>query len=152
MNIGNFQSTLSLSYCLTGLWSGMMEENRLLGVDGMLENKSVREVWQEIEKVMNEKPEPIQGMNTVYQYDITGDDTGTFQLLISDNKARVIEGTEATPDCTLKLSDKNFKKMIMGKLNGTAAFMTGKLKIQGSMGLALKLEGILNEYNLSETV
>jgi putative sterol carrier protein len=117
----------------------------------MLENKSVREVWQEIERVMKERPEPIQGMNTVYQYDLTGDDTGTFQLLITNGTARVVEGTEETPDCTLKLSDKNFKKMLMGKLNGTAAFMTGKLKIQGSMGLALKLEGILNEYNLSET-
>jgi putative sterol carrier protein len=129
----------------------MMEINRLIGVGKMLESKSVREVWQEIERVMKERPEPIQGMNTVYQYDITGDDTGTFQLLITNGTARVVEGTEATPDCTLTLSDKNFKKMIMGKLNGTAAFMTGKLKIQGSMGLALKLEGILNEYNLSET-
>lgn len=129
----------------------MMEENRLIGVTRMLESTSIREVWQEIERAMNEKPEPIQGMNVVYQYEITGDDTGTFQLLISDGKARVVEGTEADPDCTLRLSDKNFKKMIMGKLNGTAAFMTGKLKIQGSMGLALKLEGILNEYNLSET-
>jgi putative sterol carrier protein len=117
----------------------------------MFESKSIREVWQEIERVMNGNPEPIQGMNVIYQYEITGDDSGTFQLLISEGTARVFEGSEATPDCTLKLSDKNFKKMIMGKLNGTAAFMTGKLKVQGSMGLALKLEGILNEYNLSDT-
>lgn len=117
----------------------------------MLESSSVREVWQEVEQVMKENPEPIQGMNIIYQYDITGDDSGTFQLIISNGAARVVEGSPETADCTLKLSDKNFKKMIMGKLNGTAAFMTGKLKIQGSMGLALKLEGILNEYNMSET-
>lgn len=117
----------------------------------MLENKSIKEVWKEVEKAMNEKPEPILDMMAVYQYDITGDDSGTFQLLISYGNARVVEGTEANPDCTLRLSDKNFKKMIMGKLDGTAAFITGKLKIHGSMGLALKLEGILNEYNLSET-
>jgi putative sterol carrier protein len=123
----------------------------MIGVVWMFESRSIREVWQEIERVMNENPEPIKGMNVVYQYEITGDDSGTFQLLISEGSARVVEGTEATPDCTLKLSDNNFKKMIMGKLNGTAAFMTGKLKVQGSMGLALKLEGILNEYNLSET-
>jgi putative sterol carrier protein len=123
----------------------------MIGVVWMFESKSIREVWQEIERVMNENPEPIKGMNVVYQYEITGDDSGTFQLLISEGSARVVEGTEATPDCTLKLSDHNFKKMIMGKLNGTAAFMTGKLKVQGSMGLALKLEGILNEYNLNET-
>ena len=123
----------------------------LIGVHGMLESSSVREVWQEVEQVMKENPEPLQGMNIIYQYDITGDDSGTFQLIISDGSARVVEGSPETADCTLKLSDKNFKKMIMGKLNGTAAFMTGKLKIQGSMGLALKLEGILNEYNVSET-
>jgi putative sterol carrier protein len=123
----------------------------MIGVVWMFESKSIREVWQDIERVMNENPEPIKGMNAVYQYEITGDDSGTFQLLISEGTARVVEGSEATPDCTLKLSDNNFKKMIMGKLNGTAAFMTGKLKVQGSMGLALKLEGILNEYNLSET-
>jgi putative sterol carrier protein len=123
----------------------------MIGVVWMFESKSIREVWQEIERVMDENPEPIKGMNVVYQYEITGDDSGTFQLLIYEGAARVVEGTEATPDCTLKLSDTNFKKMIMGKLNGTAAFMTGKLKVQGSMGLALKLEGILNEYNLSET-
>jgi putative sterol carrier protein len=123
----------------------------MIGVVWMFESKSIREVWQEIERVMNENPEPIKGMNVVYQYEITGDDSGTFQLLISEGSARVVEGTEATPDCTLKLSDHNFKKMIMGKLNGTAAFMTGKLKVQGSMGIALKLEGILNEYNLNET-
>ena len=91
----------------------MMKVNRLIGVLILLENKSVREVWQEIEKVMSENPEPIQGMNTVYQYDITGDDNGTFKLLLSEGSARVVEGTEASPDCTLKLSDKNFKKMLV---------------------------------------
>ncbi|MGA9226131.1 MAG: SCP2 sterol-binding domain-containing protein [Mesobacillus sp.] len=104
-----------------------------------------------IEWVMKDKPEPIRGLNVIYQYEITGEDSGTFQLVIEDGSARVIEGATESADCTLRLSDKNFKKMIVGKLNGTAAFMTGKLKVQGSMGLALKLEGILNEYNMSET-
>jgi len=118
----------------------------------MLERMSVREVWQVIERVMKDNPEPIRGLNVIYQYEITGDDSGTFQLVMEDGSARVIEGAMESADCTLRLSDKNFKKMIEGKLNGTAAFMTGKLRVQGSMGLALKLEGILNEYNLSGIV
>ncbi|WP_210364158.1 SCP2 sterol-binding domain-containing protein [Bacillus sp. REN3] len=117
----------------------------------MLENKSVREVWHDLERMMIENPGPIEGLNVVYQYEITGEDSGMFALKLADGKALVIEGPAGDADCLLKLSDKNFKKMITGKLNGTAAFMTGKLKIQGSMGLALKLEGILNEYNMTET-
>jgi putative sterol carrier protein len=117
----------------------------------MLERKSVREVWLVLERVMNENPEAIRGLNVIYQYEITGEDSGTFQLVIEDGAARVIEGATESAECTLRLSDKNFKKMIVGKLNGTAAFMTGKLKVQGSMELALKLEGILNEYDMSET-
>ncbi|MEH7884049.1 SCP2 sterol-binding domain-containing protein [Bacillus sp. JJ1609] len=118
----------------------------------MLESKSVREVWQAIERVMKDNPEPIRRLNVIYQYEITGEDSGTFQLIIEDGSTRVVEGSTESADCTLRLSDKNFKKMIMGKLNGTAAFMTGKLRVQGSMGLALKLDGVLNEYNMSETV
>lgn len=118
----------------------------------MFEKKSVKEVWQVIEHVMNDNPEPIRGLNVIFQYEITGEESGTFQLVIEENSARVIEGDTEVAECILRLSDKNFKKMIDGKLNGTAAFMTGKLKVKGSMGLALKLEGILNEYHLRETV
>jgi putative sterol carrier protein len=33
--------------------------------------------------------------------------------------------------------------MIGGKLDGMTAFMTGKLKIEGDMGVAMKLQSIL---------
>jgi putative sterol carrier protein len=33
--------------------------------------------------------------------------------------------------------------MINGKLDGMTAFMTGKLKIEGDMGVAMKLQSIL---------
>jgi len=34
--------------------------------------------------------------------------------------------------------------MIQGELDGTTAFMTGKLKIEGDMGIAMKLQGVLS--------
>ena len=112
-----------------------------------IKEKSVAEVWQDIESALNENPQPYEGLNVVYQYDITGDGAGTYQLHLADGKAAVVTGAEKDPDCTLKLSDKNFKDMITGKLKGTTAFMMGKLKITGNMGLALKLEGILQQYD-----
>ena len=46
-------------------------------------------------------------------------------------------------DCTLRMDFSDFSDMIAGKLDGMTAFMTGKLKIEGDMGVAMKLQSIL---------
>lgn len=112
--------------------------------------KPLKEVFAEIEKALNTNPAPYEGQSIVYQYDLSGNEEATYQLHLKDNKARVVEGTDGEADCTLKLSDSNFKDMILGNLNGTAAFMTGKLKIQGNIGLAMKMESILRQYDTSQ--
>lgn len=49
------------------------------------------------------------------------------------------------PDTTIRMSLDDFGKMISGQLSPTLAFATGRLKVQGSMGLALKLAGLLDD-------
>jgi putative sterol carrier protein len=46
-------------------------------------------------------------------------------------------------DCTIKMDFSDFSDLIGGKLDGMTAFMTGKLKIEGDMGVAMKLQSIL---------
>jgi len=48
------------------------------------------------------------------------------------------------PDITLTLTDANFAALVMGKLNPQQAFLMRKLKIAGSMGMAMKLQPILD--------
>ena len=48
------------------------------------------------------------------------------------------------PDAVLNMSEGTFMAMANGSLNGQKAFMAGKLKIKGSMGLAMKLQPILD--------
>jgi putative sterol carrier protein len=64
------------------------------------------------------------------------------------------DGTGATPtitnqsaeaETTLGISLENLDKLIAGDLDPTMAYMTGKLKISGSMGVALKMSQILQE-------
>ena len=50
------------------------------------------------------------------------------------------QGTHASPNMTLTMTAKDYVDMIMGKLNGQMAFMSGKLKIAGDMGLAMKMQ------------
>jgi len=84
------------------------------------------------------------GMNAVYQFDISGDDGGQWAVTIADGDAKVAEGTAENPSITISMTDENFVDLVTGKLNGQTAFLTGKLKIQGDMTLAMKLQTVFN--------
>ena len=55
----------------------------------------------------------------------------------------VSDGAGKTADCTISLTLETFEKMVKGELDGTSAFMQGKLRVAGDMGLAMKLGPIL---------
>jgi putative sterol carrier protein len=63
---------------------------------------------------------------------------GTQSPAVIDNEAR-------DADTVMSLSLANLEALIAGALNPTMAYMTGKLKIQGSMGVALKIGQLLEE-------
>lgn len=46
-------------------------------------------------------------------------------------------------DCIITASAETFQGLLAGDLSPTAAFMTGKLKVEGDMGLAMKLGSVL---------
>jgi len=57
----------------------------------------------------------------------------------------VTDGADKTADCTITVSLETFEKMVKGELDGTSAFMQGKLRVAGDMGLAMKLGPILQK-------
>lgn len=116
----------------------------------MVKDYGIEEIFQEIEKVLNENPKPIAGITAIYQYDLSGEDGGTYQLHLSEGKAKVEKETPAEADCTLQMSVNDFKEMLLGNLSGTAAFMSGKLKIKGNISQAMKLENLLRQYDISQ--
>ncbi len=62
--------------------------------------------------------------------------------LFIDGKAKpnsVSNDEAAAADCTIKLSQEDFGKLMSRKLDPTTAFMMGKIKIEGDMGVAMKL-------------
>jgi putative sterol carrier protein len=55
----------------------------------------------------------------------------------------VVDNADTTADCTIKISKSDFVDMSTGKLDSMSAFMTGKLKVEGDMGIAMQLGSIL---------
>ncbi len=93
------------------------------------------------EKVNKDK---IQGMDCIYQFDITGDDGGQWYITIAGGDATVTQGAAESPSITITMEASNFINLLQGKLNPQMAFMTGKLKIKGDMALALKLQSVFS--------
>jgi putative sterol carrier protein len=84
-------------------------------------------------------PDRIEGMNNTYVFDIDG--AGTWMVAIADGTITVTEGA-GDADCTFSATEETFEKIASGEQNATTAYMTGKLKIKGDMGAAMKLQKI----------
>ena len=82
------------------------------------------------------------GVNATIQYDISGDQGGTWNAVIKDGTCTVTPGAAAAPSLTLSMSSQDWLDMVGGKLSGQMAFMSGKLKLKGDMGLAMKIGGL----------
>ncbi len=84
--------------------------------------------------------EKTAGVNASYKFEIEGD--GTWVVEIADGSINVSEG-DGDAQCTVTVASEDFNAILDGSLNPQMAFMSGKLKIAGDMGLAMKLGSVL---------
>ncbi|HET8894976.1 MAG TPA: SCP2 sterol-binding domain-containing protein [Gaiellaceae bacterium] len=77
------------------------------------------------------------GMTNSYVFDIEG--AGTWKVDVDDGTVTVAEGG-GDADVTIATSQETFEQIIAGEQNPTSAYMTGKLKLKGDMGAAMKLQ------------
>ena len=59
-------------------------------------------------------------------------------------EGNTVSAEDKTAECTVKIAKDHFQAMLDGKLNPMAAFMTGKLKVEGDMGVAMKVGGLFS--------
>jgi putative sterol carrier protein len=105
---------------------------------------NVKEVFEHhIPAKFQAKPDVVQKINAVYQFNISGPGGGSWTVDCTQPGGKIAEGTAPAPRCTVTATDADFLNIVNGKMNPQMAFMSGKLKIQGDMGLALKLQQIL---------
>ena len=87
-------------------------------------------------------PEKAGSTKATILFDLSGDQGGKWWVKIHDGQAESGHGdAPETPQLTLMADAMDYVKISLGQLDGTAAFMQGKLKIKGDMGLAIKMAG-----------
>ena len=97
--------------------------------------ESVQEFFQNLESRADASK--TAGMNNSFLFDIDG--AGQWTVRVDDGKVSVSEGA-GDADATIQASQEVFEKIVAGEQNPTSAYMTGKLKVKGDMGAAMKLQ------------
>lgn len=105
---------------------------------------SCKEIFeQKIPERIKNNPDKVKGIDAIYEFNITGDGGGIWSLDLTGGQQQVTTGSTGKARCTITMACDDFIQMVSGGLNPQMAFMGGKLKVAGDMGLALKLGNIL---------
>ncbi len=71
-------------------------------------------------------------------------DFGDDRLFIDGTQTpAVMNHDDEDADCTIAVTPDDLEKIMHGQLDATMAFMTGKLKVKGNTGIAMKLASVL---------
>jgi putative sterol carrier protein len=98
---------------------------------------SVEQLIRNHEKAF--QPEKAGGVDAIIQYHLTGDEGGDWIIELKDGKCKVAPGIAENPKMSLTADAEEFRDILLGKMDGMAAFMQGKLKLTGDLNLAMKL-------------
>jgi len=82
-------------------------------------------------------PAHIAGIAHSYLFDVDGE--GQWLVDVRDGRLTVTEGA-APADVTIRTSGPVFDRITAGEQNPMTAYMTGKLKLHGDLGAAMKLQ------------
>ena len=102
--------------------------------------QAVNNIFQQMPSRLDQSA--AQGLNAVIQYDLSGDGGGQYAAHIHDGQCEVTTGQHASPTMTLSMAAQDFVDLIEGRLDGMSAFMGGKLRIAGDMGLAMRMQSL----------
>lgn len=72
-------------------------------------------------------------------------DFGDAGKLLIDGAAKQASNDDGDADATIKVDFENFLSLAQGQLDPTMAFMSGKLKIDGDMSVAMKLQSLFSK-------
>ena len=98
---------------------------------------------EKIAQKLKDKPETSKAVNSIYEFNITGDNGGVWTVEINKDKGAVQAGSTGAAKCIVTAAAPDFMNIVSGKMNPQMAFMSGKLKIKGDMGLAMKLQKVI---------
>jgi hypothetical protein len=101
-------------------------------------------VFERMAERIAQNPALVDRVGAIYQFRISGEPGGDWVVDLKNAPGAVRAGAIDKADCTIAMNDNDFYDLASGKLNGMAAFSSGKLKVQGNIMLATKLQSLFS--------
>lgn len=107
-------------------------------------NEPDNETPQQVFDGMSEnfKPQKAKGVYARYQWILSGPNGGEWWVEVNDGSCKMGQGKIDNPNVTFICSDKTWVALSNGKLKGTWAYLTGRLRVRGDQAVARKLDEI----------
>ena len=84
-------------------------------------------------------PEKAGTAKALIQLNLTGEDGGIWVVDINNGQCQIREEEAENPDVTVTMNAKEFAALYQNKLNPVQAFMSGKIKVSGNVGMVMQL-------------
>ena len=97
---------------------------------------------EDLTRILNEKVKLLPPLGYKLKIEL---DEGGLVIWDGTGSAPVITNEDASADTTLRMTSNNAKALMEGRLDPTLAYMTGKLKVEGKLGVAMKLAAMLGD-------
>ncbi|MCC6223230.1 MAG: SCP2 sterol-binding domain-containing protein [Thermoleophilia bacterium] len=100
---------------------------------------SAREFFEGLERRLD--PARLVGQTVTYRFEVEG--AGSWHVAIANGRATVTEAGGAA-DCVIRMKERTLLGLLSGETKATTAFMLGRIKVEGDLSLALRLEQLLS--------
>ena len=99
-----------------------------------------------IEKIPEDfKSDQAGDLDVVLQFNLTGEKSGDYFVTIKDGSCSAAEGKADDPVTTFNADGQDWLDLLDGKADGMGLFMQGKLKIEGDMGIAMRVQTLFTK-------
>jgi predicted lipid carrier protein YhbT len=99
-----------------------------------------KELIERLGAKISKDPAVAANFGAIYKFILEGDGGGTWIVNMKD--APGARAGDGAADCTISLGSHDFVELVEGRANGQQLYFQGKLRIDGNLGLALKLQNL----------
>ena len=134
------KTKVSLCAATIALVGGIILPSAIQAASDEPENSTPQQVFDGMRQSF--RADKAKGVHAKYQWNLSGPNGGDWWIDVEDGTFKMGKGKIDNPNVTFITSDNDWVAMSNGKLKGTWAFMTGRLKVHGSQSVARKLDEI----------